>query len=176
MERSHIPTQHRERRPFQFSLRSMLVLMAGIAIIVALSVAACRKISEFSRGRHGPVKDRTEWDRPLQELLADAAGAEIQVEPVSVYLSHGGFWDYYYVWRMSASPELIALMTQRWGLGPATAGDIARFWQDMPPEWPTANTTSPKRYLAAYHPDADNFIVMIDDTAGLVYVWYWFDF
>ncbi len=78
--------------------------------------------------------------------------------------------------RLSASPELISLMSKRWGLGPATAGDIARFWQDMPPEWPTANTTSSKRYLAACHPDADNFIVMIDDTAGLVYVWYWFDF
>jgi hypothetical protein len=77
---------------------------------------------------------------------------------------------------MSASPELIALMTQRWGLGPATAGDIDRFWRDMPPEWPTANNASSQRYLAAYHSDADNFIVMIDDSTGLVYVWYWFDF
>jgi hypothetical protein len=165
-----------KRHPFQFRLRTLFLLIAAGSLILCLLVAAFNGVFRILEDPHGPVKDRTKWSWALKELLADAAESQIEFEPVQVYLSQASFFDCYYVWQLSGSPELLALMAQRWGLGPATASDKAQLWRDMPASWATPNATSSRRYLAVHVQDGDNLIVMIDDTSGSVYVWYWFDF
>jgi hypothetical protein len=161
------------QRPFQFKLRSMLILTAMMAAVFGL-VASCR--NHLPKDPRGPVEDRAEWPISLSQFLADASAAGIDPEPVHVYLARVDWTERYYCWQMPSSPALLALMKQRWPLVPATSNDTTTFWRDMPAAWATRNTTNARSYLAWRRHPSDNLIVMIDGTANVVYVWYWFNF
>ena len=162
------------RRPFQFGLRALFALMFVAGVVYGCDAFVRKSLLGFDE--HGPIVDRSKWSPPLQELLADAKASSISIEPVEVFLAHGFYVDWYYIWRMNASSGLISHLTHKWGLAPATTADIAQLWRDMPNSWATQNPKSQRRYYAAHRRQSDNFIVMVDDTANLVYVWYWFDF
>jgi len=162
------------KRPFQFGLRAMLALVAVAGVVYGCIAYVQKTLSGLDA--HGPIVDRSEWSPPLKVLLSDAQSAGIAIEPVDVYLAHGFYVDFYYVWRMNASTGLVSHLTHKWGLGQASAPDIAQFWRDMPECWATPNSSSQRRYYAAHRQKSDNFIVMVNDTTQLVYVWYWFNF
>ena len=158
-----------KQSPFQFKLRTLLVITAIVALFFGIR-------RYLPKNPCGPVENRAEWPRSLQEFTADAANANIKLDPVRVYLSRVDWIEKYYCLQMSASPELIVLMMQRWPLRPANKNDLATFWRDMPAAWVTPNGTSARRYLASRGHKDDNIVVMIDDSTNLVYIWYWWNF
>jgi hypothetical protein len=162
------------QRPFQFRLRTLLILTAVVGAFFWL-VASVR-IEIAKNDPRGPVLDRSEWPISLNQFLEDASAAGVNPEPVSVYLARVDWTEHYYCWQMHNSPELLALMTQRWSLAPANASGIAILWRDMPTAWASQRTPDPRRYLARLGGRSDNLVVMIDDSTDIVYVWYWFNF
>ena len=96
-------------------------MVTGIVALFLGCVVAVRQM--FSGGPRGPVEERAEWPQPLQDLLLQASGAQIDIEPVRVYRIQD-FTERYYFWRMKASPQLIALMVSEWELRPGTQTDV----------------------------------------------------
>jgi hypothetical protein len=161
------------QKPFQFRLRTLFLLVAVVGVISGCFAYVQLEVQRAYERRF--IADRDEWLEPLKELLAEAAAEHIDVEPVE-YFHPTTTWDPSFVARMKASDELLALVTQKWRLGPAAAYDVERLWRDIPPEWAKPDLSAQRVYYAMHISKADNFIVMVDESAGLLYAWFWFDF
>jgi hypothetical protein len=160
------------RRWFRYALWATFVL-AGIVVLILGFVVVV--LLAFPEGPRGPVEDRAEWPKPLQDLLAKASGCQIDAEPVRIYCIQD-FTERYYYWRMNASPQLIALMVSEWKLRPGTQTDVDRFWKRWPSDWETANTQGDQKCLANAGKPSDNFVVIVDGSRPFVYGFYWFNF
>jgi hypothetical protein len=156
-------------RPGTYSLRTLFIVTAVIALILGLIVAAQRALEP----NRGPVEDRNEWPAPLYKVLAAVGSADLDIEPVRVYRIQS-FMDRHYYWKLRGSPELIQLMVSQWGLRPGTSNDVSHFWNRWPDDWETVDRNGRLSWLANYGNKSDNYIVMID--GDVVYVYYYFNF
>ena len=156
----------------------------GLAIVLMVVAALALTVTFFLFVRHsfsagssrGPVEDRSEWPEPVLDLLAKAARAHIDVEPVRVFRIVD-FTEKSYYWRMQSSPELIALMISEWQLKPGTEDELDRFWRlSWPDEWEEGARQEGQKFFANYQKPSDNFIVIVNESELVLYGYYCFNF
>lgn len=154
-----------------------IVLCAIVALMAVLAIGHTflSYSSPFAGRSRVVVEDRTEWPKPLRELLDEAVSAQIDAEPVKVFRLVD-FTEEFFYWQMKSSPELIALMINDWKLKPGTKREIEAFWSQWPPELEKRSYESRQKFLGNYQRESDNFIVVVDEASSVIYGYYYFNF
>src|SRR6185295_2815364 len=118
---------HPRRRWFRPRLRSLLLLV-GVMVLVSVGFYYYR--SNVEADVRGHLLTRQEWPQTFVDLLQVAEQIKINVGNIRVYqMSHDE-----YFWTSDASPELFALMSERWSLRAVKTdhGIVRRFRDRMP--------------------------------------------
>lgn len=156
------------RRPFQFGLKAMFVVTALIASCCGLVSLVTRSLD-----RTGPVTSQADWPHELRELLTVAEESKIPIESVQAYCADLS-WHRTDFFKVTASPELLELMTRRWSLTSAGPQEVDFFWDGMPARWGPGARPPNAQYLVSpgFILDGPNYVVMVESQAEFLYVRY----
>jgi hypothetical protein len=173
-----------EKRPFQFSLRSLFVL----TFIVALLCSGIAIIRNFYNTHFvaywEPVESSSAWERALQNLIKDANEKQIEIKQLKVFdlKNRPDWWGPENFWQMDSSPELLSLMSESWALSSINKNNkwAKRFLDKMRNDWRSQNPTDDIEYFALAGrlngDKSDLYVVMNDKTHKRIFVWYYFNF
>ena len=87
--------------------RWMTITICGGALVAGVFAYVClfaRSMHTLFVGETGPVTSRADWPYPLQRLLDDPDGNEIDESRIRVHCLCNGI-DKEHVWRMDATPS-----------------------------------------------------------------------
>ncbi len=182
MSQPHLstPANNLEKRPFQFSIRSLF----GLTFIVALLCSGFVVFRSIISAHWEPVENRSEWPMDLQYLLKDADQKRIKIEQIKVYdlKNRGAFSNVENFWRMESSPGLLDLLTESWDLLPINKNNMwaEKFNAKMPDDWRFPNQSNEVEYFASKRRleggKSALYVVMNDKTHKQIFVWYYFNF
>lgn len=177
-------------KPFQFTLRTLFVVLTVVALLLGLGIwAVDRVMHDFFHavmvGKTGPVSSPEDWPKPLKELCDDAERAEWKVSVIQVHCLCQGF-DPEYVWRMESTPGLLDYLKQKWELSRVTEpmgvvrdGRSRLSGERVPPWWNPLESENAEFYVCKRtlaREGSDRFQVAVDKKGGTIFVHYSFIF
>jgi hypothetical protein len=174
-------SENGEYKPFQFTLRSLLIFVFIVAVILSFLMTLKAMFDNLFAVHWKPVADRSQWTRDLQDFIKDADQKNVKIEVVKVYNLVGGFWDDENFWLIKYSPELLELMCTNWSLSKTNRNTrwVEEAWGKMPDELKPKESDKIELYISAGWlklAESDRYIVINDITSEHIIVWYYFDF
>jgi hypothetical protein len=165
----------KQRRPFRFGLRRMLLAFSAVAVLMGLAISVGPYLIAFFLFGEGPVWSRRSWPAELQALVnSDSARDEIcgiRVYCVENFINEG------YVWRFSIPQRTYtSLAKSRDNTNFSKLDPADRFW-NQPPSWWTPNANANADFVA-WHDlgQATTVITMYDKDKEVLYGFSYFDF
>ncbi|MEM9412032.1 MAG: hypothetical protein AAGA30_13020 [Planctomycetota bacterium] len=152
---------------FRFSIRTLMWLTAGVALLVASCVTINRTLNrQFG---YGPYAMYDEWPRALQHLLENDKQLMDDVTPFGL----SDFIDHSSIWRINAESELRAKLNEAHDLIPASANHpkAAFLIESIPNSWrkPTFDKCKwfvTPGYGTKHIEGLDLFLVLDDPESG----------
>jgi hypothetical protein len=170
-----------DTKPFQFTLRSLLILVLIVALILSVLMTLKTMFDNLFAVHWEPVTDRSQWRSALQDFLKEADQKEVKIDVIKVYHLVGGFGDDENFWLIKYSPELLELMCTNWSLSKTNQNTrwAEEAWDKMPDELKPKKTNKREFYISAGWlklAESDRYIVINDITSERIIVWYYFSF
>ncbi|WP_425396229.1 hypothetical protein [Aeoliella sp.] len=129
----------------------------------------------------GPVADRTEWPKILQEMVESTDLQDSDLEDIRVYC-FGDFIDSAHMWQHHALPSLRETTITRLHLVPSDSNnqEVQQVLQGVPDTWPAAAQSDDVEYYVR-RPfkdgnDGSHCVLVHDKGKDLVTVWFLFVF
>ncbi len=173
----------------QFSLRTLLIITTGAAVLLAV-FGMCKRAQEqlfhdMLVGETGPVTSREDWPEPLKSIVAEASRLNLDPSTIQVHCLCRGM-DLEFVWRMQASPGLFEQIKERWKLTEVTKPDWpilqgrSSISGERTPSWWSAKDDGQTAFFVCPQTLAgekgDRFLVAFDKRRDIIFVRYWFNF
>lgn len=155
------------RRPIRTPRMTRLVRgLVGFAVVGALSLVAARYVDWPASADPLPAE--------LQEALGERAS---RIGAFYNYELGGGFLDREWLWRLDASPEVVALVVNGLSLHPApTIPD--QLWRMPPHYWPRAPVAGAQAFQSeAFTADGRgrdglHYFLLHDPNTGRAFIWF----
>jgi hypothetical protein len=124
-------------RKLQFSLNSLLILTAVIAVLCGMMVSAYVGVRQ-SLGV-GPIRKTSEWPHALRELVDEQATTTPQVQVYGL----GGFIDHRSIWLLRNDSPVLQRLLEKHSLIPTTAAHpkANELLESIPYGWPRPQGT-----------------------------------
>ena len=180
------------KRPIPVSLRMFVVvnIWLGVASVIALPLwwwqSWTQSMHDVFTGKTGAVPVRTDWPRPLKELLDDTDGIEVDESTIQVHCLCGGVYDQEFVWRMDATFGLFDLLEKRWKLTLVNGSDWGvlegyktSLTREQTPAWWSPRDDGETLFYKSpggYDGDGEEFRVGVDENHSTVWVHYSYRF
>jgi hypothetical protein len=177
-------TVNSDKRPFQFSIRSLLLFTFMFALLCSGLSTLYKLYNTHFVAYWEPVESSSDWQQPLQFLLKDAKEKQIEIKQLKVFdlKNRPDMWGPENVWQMESTPELLDLITKCWQLIPINRNNkwVERYLSKMREDWRPRNPNCEIEYFASQGRlmgnKSDLYVVMNDKTHKQIVVWYYFNF
>ncbi len=166
-------------------LGGALLFFCGIALAVWWWRGWSQSMHDMFTGNAGPVLLRSDWPRPLNDLLDDPDEVEINKLTIRIHCLCGGVWDSEFVWRMDIVPGLLELIEKRWQLAPVSGSDWGvlegyntTMTRERTPAWWTPRDDGQTSFYSSpeVHEMMNHFRVAVDEKQSTIWVHYRYRF
>jgi hypothetical protein len=179
-----------KNRRRNWSLFVIVTPIGVVALLVSVVFVAMQSGGEaivhaVIVGKTGPVTNPSDWPEPLKKLRNDLGAAVLPTSKFQVHcLCHG--LDHEYVWRMDVCPGLFEHVQKRWRLSPVSnpswsvlEGKSNLSGESTPSWWSPKQGNNTKFYecpATRAGEKGDRFCVAFDESQGIIFVHYWYNF
>lgn len=172
---------------FRFRLRTLFILTTTVGVLLACYIVWDKAMdSMFTAilvGEPGPVENKEDWPKTLQEFVAEASNKQLEVTNLKVHC-FSSVTDLHYVWRMQATPGLLEFMQTHYQLTATQPPTWSLFhpdniyqnpnegWWALPEHTDIEYFAGPNYLARGYD---DRFEVLHDSHFNLLYVHFYYD-
>lgn len=173
-------TPNPKRRPFQYSLRALLLFVTVCGVVCALLATWREAQNERARENLIPIRSQADWPKEIRDFVNDARRRNVELNEIKVHYVVRDYWEY--CWQTEYSPEVLRLMTSRWRLSPVGRehGCVPNFLRVIVEPRNLVAQIADADFLGSPNLVArekgDYYLVICHKSEGLLIVIYYFNF
>lgn len=121
------------------------------------------------------------WPYEFRSVLESAQKEQVEFKNIKVFCLDGAIWDWYYIIRFQASPEVLRFLQNEWHFSPLKDdGTWAKWFQaNIPSQWREPPSSDADFFVCPERLAGEKgncHVIMHDKTHGVVFVYHYFNF